>query len=377
VRLDCLSVCCVVVLGCSTNRWGTTKTSAFDLTGTIDGGATRPPEGGTGAEPAPVGPEPDVATRALCTGTDPIECHFGGPPGNYTVSVVLGGGVAANTLVQAETRRAMLAPVETAAGQTRRFTFNVNVRQPEGQPIQNVPAGTPGLDVYFVGNAGAPPLLQAIGVAPAVDPFAIYVAGDSTVCDQEGVEFGGWGQQLPQFFDFPVVVANYADSGESSGSFLNAGPLFGAIEAQLKANDWVLIQFGHNDKTVTAAEFHDNLTELVTRVQSKGGFPMLMSPVARAQFDGARVLPQHINSTGANLPQIVAQVALEQGVPMFDLTARTTAWLGELGPSGWQAFHARGTDPTHTNDAGALVEAGYVRDFIRATPVAPLVDLLR
>jgi hypothetical protein len=96
----------------------------------------------------------------------------------------------------------------------------------------HVPAGTPGLNVYFVGNAGAPPLLQSIGFAPAVDPFVVYV--DSTVCDQNGAEFGGWGQQLPQFFDFPVVVANYADSGESSGSFLNAAPLFGAIESQLK-----------------------------------------------------------------------------------------------------------------------------------------------
>jgi lysophospholipase L1-like esterase len=377
VRLDCLAVGCVIALGCGTDRWGTTKTSALDLTKTIDGGATRPPEGGTATEPAHVGPEPDVATRALCTGTDPIECHFGGPPGNYSVSVVLGGDVAANTLVQAEKRRAMLPPVETAAGQTQRFTFNVNVRQPEGQPIQDVPAGTPGLDVYFVGKGGTPPLLQSIGFAPAVDPFVVYVAGDSTVCDQEGVEFGGWGQQLPQFFDFPVVVANYADSGESSGSFLNAAPLFGAIEGQLKANDWVLIQFGHNDKTVTAAAFHDNLTELVTRVKSKGGFPMLLSPVARALFNGTQVLPQHINSLGANLPQLVAQVAAEQSVPMFDLTARTTEWLTQLGPTGWQAFHARGTDPTHTNDPGALVEAGYVRDFIKSTPVAPLVDLLR
>jgi lysophospholipase L1-like esterase len=271
----------------------------------------------------------------------------------------------------------MLPAVATAAGETRRFTFNVNVRQPEGQPIQNVPPGIPGLDVYFAGNAGKPPALLSIGFAPAVDPFVIYVAGDSTVCDQEGIEFGGWGQQLPQFFDFPVVVANYADSGESTGSFLNSPPLFGAIEAQLKPGDWVLIQFGHNDKTVTAAQFHDNLTALVARVKGKGGLPILISPVARAQFDGDRVTPQHINSTGANLPQLVAQVASEQSVPMLDLTALTSEWLRQLGPNGWQPFHARGTDPTHTNDAGALIEAGYVRDFITGAQLAPLVSLLR
>jgi lysophospholipase L1-like esterase len=327
--------------------------------------------------PAPVGPDPDLATRALCTGTDPIACHFGGPPGNYSVTVVLGGDAPAQTLVQAETRRAMLPPVATAAGQTRRFTFNVNVRQPESQPIQAVPPGTPGLDVYFVGDGGVAPALQSIGFAPAVAPFKVFVAGDSTVCDQDGIEFGGWGQQLPQFFDFPVLVANYADSGESSASFLNARPLFPTIEAQLQANDWVLIQFGHNDKTVTAAQFHDSMTQLVTRVKDKGALPFLFTPVARAQFTGEAVSRQHVNSTGADLPQIVAQVAMEQNVPFFDLTSKTTEWLGELGPTGWQAFHARGTDVTHTNDAGALVEAGFIRDFIATAKVAPLADLLR
>jgi lysophospholipase L1-like esterase len=324
-----------------------------------------------------VGPEPDLATRARCTGTDPIACHFGGAPGNYAVTVVLGGNAAATTLVQAETRRAMLPPVATAAGQTLRFSFNVNVRQPEGQPVQAVPAGTPGLDLYFLGKDGVAPALESIAFAAAVDPFAIYVAGDSTVCDQDGAEFGGWAQQLPQFFDSPVVIANYADSGESSGSFLNNRALFPTIEGQLQENDWVLIQFGHNDKTVTAAQFHDSMTQLVTRVKDKGAIPLLFSPVSRAQFNGTAVSRQHVNSTGANLPQIVAQVAMEQNVAFFDLTAKTTEWLGELGPNGWQAFHARGTDVTHTNDAGALVEAGFVRDFIATAGIQPLADLLR
>ena len=326
---------------------------------------------------APVGPEPDPMKLPLCTGTDPIACHFGGAPGNYFVTVVLGGADAASTRVVAEARRSMLAPVVTAPGETRRLTFGVNVRQPEGEPIQNVPAGTPGLDLYFEGSAGFAPALAGIGYALASEPLMIYVAGDSTVADQTDVEYGGWAQQLPQFFDQPVVVANYADSGESSGSFLNARPLFGTIEANLQAQDWVLIQFGHNDKTVTAAQFHDNLTSMVARVKAKGALPVLLSPVARAQFDGTAVAPQHINSTGANLPQIVAQVATEAGVPLLDLTARTSEWLAQIGPSGWQAFHALATDVTHTNDAGAAVEAGFVRDLIVRAQLAPLVQRLR
>lgn len=337
------------------------------------GGATTT---GAGGAPA-VGPNPTTTTRMLCTGTDPIECHFGGAPGNYDVTVVLGGAAAGNTIVQAERFRTMLGAVATAAGQTRRYTFTVNVRQPEGEPIEAVPPGTPGLDVYFLGNAGLPPQLQSIGYAIAPAPFMVYVGGDSTVCDQATLDYGGWAQQVPQYFNYPLSIANYADSGESSGSFLASAALFGAIESRLHANDWVLLQFGHNDKTNTAANFHDNMTAMVTRVKAKGAFPVLVTPVARAQFNGNVVAPQHINSTGANLPVIVKQVATEQNVPVLDMTARTVQWLTELGPNGWQQYHALGTDVTHTNPAGAAIEAGFVHDLIVQANLTALVSRMR
>ena len=142
------------------------------------------------------------------------------------------------------------------------------------------------------------------------------------MCDQTDPEYGGWGQQLPPYFNYPVSVANYADSGESSGSFLGSGSLFGAINTRLKANDYVLIQFGHNDKDVAATTFHDNMTSYVTRVKAKGAFPVLITPVARATFSGNTVTTQHVNNTGADLPAIIKQVATEQNVPVLDMTAR-------------------------------------------------------
>ena len=357
---------------------GTIRGSGGTDGGPTSVGGTSGGAGSTGAGGSPpVGPNPEVSTRMICTGTDPIQCHFGGAPGNYDVTVVLGGAAAGNTIVQAERFRTMLGPVATAAGQTRRYSFTVNVRQPEGEPIQAVPTGTPGLDVYFLGNGGQPPQLQAIGFAPAPAPFMIYVGGDSTVCDQPTLDYGGWAQQLPQFFNFPVSVANYADSGESSGSFLGSGSLFGAIESRLHANDWVLLQFGHNDKTNTAANFHSNMTAMVTRVKAKGALPVLVTPVARALFNGTVVAPQHINGTGANLPVIVRQVASEQNVPLLDMTARTVQWLTELGPKGWQQYHALGTDVTHTNPAGAAVEAAFVRDLIVQANLTALVSRVR
>jgi lysophospholipase L1-like esterase len=330
--------------------------------------------GGTGGA---LGPNPDPALRIRCTGTDPIACHFGGQPGNYDVTVVLGGAAVGNTVVRAEALRAILGTTATAAGITRRLSFTINVRQPEGEPIQGVPAGTAGLDLYFLGSAGLPPLLSGIGYVAATNPFVVYLAGDSTVCDQTDPEYSGWGQHLPPYFDHPVSIANYADSGESSGSFLNSSALFGAINSRLKANDWVLIQFGHNDKTTSAMTFHDNMTAYVTRVRGKGAFPVLLTPVARATFTGNTVTSQHINSTGADLPAIIKRVGVEQDVPVLDLTARTVQWLTQLGPRGWQPYHALGNDATHTNAAGAAVEAGFVVELLKQANVTALSSRMR
>jgi lysophospholipase L1-like esterase len=319
-----------------------------------------------------------------CTGTSPIACHFGGQPGNYDVTVVLGGGATAGTtLVEAETLRTLLSETMTASGQSKRFTFTVNVRQPEGQPIQDVPAGTAGLDLYF---SGAAPQLLSIGYAAAASPVMLYLAGDSTVCDQSDAAYSGWGQKIPQFFNYPVSVANYSDSGESSASFLGSGSLWGAINSRLKANDWVFIQFGHNDKTTTPDAYRSNILAMITAAKNKNARPVLVTPISRATFSGSTVTTQHVYTdtcgTGCNtdVPAILRKLATDQNVPLIDLTARTTTWLNQLGPNGWQPYFALATDgtrdKTHTGPTGATVIAGFVRDAIR-TANLPLMTNLR
>ncbi len=86
--------------------------------------------------------------------------------------------------------------------------FTVDVRTPEGEPTG--PDGTPGLDLTLGGTA---PALADIRVTPALHARRIILIGDSTVCDQPGDPYSGWGQQLPQFLRKGVSVANYADSG--------------------------------------------------------------------------------------------------------------------------------------------------------------------
>ncbi len=52
---------------------------------------------------------------------------------------------------------------------------------------------------------------------------------------------------LPEYFDYPIVVANYADSCESSGSFLGNPKLMGAVTSHWVAGDYLIVQSGHND----------------------------------------------------------------------------------------------------------------------------------
>jgi lysophospholipase L1-like esterase len=337
--------------------------------------------GSDGSVAKDLGPEPTAAARALCT-TDAtskeVSCHFGGSPGNYDVTFVLGGAASGKTEVQTETLREVLAEVDTSAGQTSRYSFTINVREPEGQPIQDVSAGTPGFDMYFLGSE---PLLDAIGYATASNPKVLYIAGDSTVCDQTDPDYAGWGQLLPPYFNLGLSVANYADSGESSASFLGSSKLWGAIKGAMKAGDYVLIQFGHNDKTISAADFKTNITAYVTQTKAKNAFPILVTPIARATFSGNTVTAQHQHTDSAgnlvDLPAIIRQVGVDQNVPVIDLTAVTTDWLTQVGPKGWQAYHALGTDATHTNRAGAAVNAGFVRDAIVSLNITPLKDFLR
>ena len=129
----------------------------------------------------------------------------------------------------------------------------------------------------------------------------------------------------------------------------------------MAAGDWVLIQFGHNDKTTTSATFQANITQMVKDAKAKGATPVLVSPPARATFSGQTLTDQ----SGLHSGDMQA-VATAQGVAYIDLTSITTAWYDQLGPNGWQQYHALGTDQTHTNAAGASKIAGFVEAAIKS-----------
>lgn len=306
-----------------------------------------------------------------CTGTAPITCHFDVAPGTYDVTAVLGGADAGSTAVTAESRRTLLPATPTAARQRLTRTFTVNVREPEGEPTG--PSGSPGLDLSFGGDA---PRLADLRIT-ASRRTQLFVAGDSTACDQIAAPYTGWGQQLPQFFRGGLSVANYADSGEGSGSFLADPRLFPTMRPLIRKGDTVLIQFAHNDKQTTAADYRANLTALLDGVRARGGKPVLVTPIVRRWFNDDGTLDNgtalHINGLGVNLPAEMRALAAERHVPLIDLTALTRQLVERLGPEDSKALYLydEARDNTHTSAHGATEFARLVLGELRAQALVP------
>ncbi|MFJ2904016.1 rhamnogalacturonan acetylesterase [Streptomyces sp. NPDC087212] len=299
-------------------------------------------------------------------------CHFDVPPGTYDVRVLLGGSAASSTAVSGETRRSLLPETAAPAGERVARSFTVNVRTPEGEPTG--PDGTPGLDLVLGGSA---PALADIRVTPARQARQILLVGDSTVCDQPGAPYSGWGQQLPQYLDKGVSVANYADSGESTVSYLGNPQLWGTVRPLIRPGDLVLIQLAHNDKTTDEATYRANLQTLVEGVRHQGGEPVLVTPIVRRWFNADGTLNNDIallvNGLGVNHPVVIRSVAAELGVPLVDLTAKTKALVESLGVEGSKAVYLynENKDNTHTSVHGATVYAGLVRDALVALHLMP------
>ncbi len=221
-----------------------------------------------------------------------------------------------------------------------------------------IPDTDAGLDSWFDG--GAPALTANV---------TLHIAGDSTSCifpPTDPTMRIGWGQVLPQFVDSGLTVDDEAKSGRSSKSFIDEG-WWAMLLATVKPGDYVFIEFGHNDEktddptlfTDPATTFRDYLNQYVVETRAAGGFPVLLTPIARRDFSGNTVVNTH-----GDYPAAVFDVGAFTQTPVIDMTARTTAWLSGLGPTASVPFFATGDD-THLNAMGAPVVAGFVVDGVR------------
>jgi lysophospholipase L1-like esterase len=314
----------------------------------------------------------------LCTSDKPFYFSVALPEGNYRVTITFGD--AANdtsTTVKAELRRLMLEQVDTKRGQFVTRTFLVNVRTPliasggevklkDREKTTEVWAWDEKLTLEF---NNARPAVSSIEIAPAVDVPTVFLLGDSTVCDQPSEPYNSWGQMLTRFFKPEVVIANHAESGESLKSSLGARRL-DKVLSLMKPGDYLLIQFGHNDEKEKGegvgafTTYKADLKKFVSGARSRGGIPVLITPVQRRTFDQAG----KITNSHGDYPEAVRQVAREENVALIDLNAMSKEFYEALGPERSKLAFKEG-DGTHHNNYGSYQLAKCIVEGIKNSRV--------
>ena len=208
----------------------------------------------------------------------------------------------------------------------------------------------------------------------------LFVVGDSTA-NNNANGGKGWGDPFAAFFDATKVnVLNRARAGRSSRTFLTEG-LWEKVLQDLKAGDFVLIQFGHNDggpldtgrargslpglgeetKEVTKPDGSKEVVHtfgwynrrFIADVKAKGATPIVLSLTVRNIWKEGRV-----ERGSGRFRQWAEELARAEGVRFVDVTGIVADRYEALGEEKVRPLF--GPDHTHTSPAGAEFNAAAV-----------------
>jgi lysophospholipase L1-like esterase len=225
-------------------------------------------------------------------------------------------------------------------------------------------------------------ILSFVPPALAKEPVTIFIAGDSTAANKAENKRPetGWGEQLQKHFDEKQVrVDNHAANGRSTRTFISEGRWQALID-KVKAGDYVLIQFGHNDESPQKVnaytppdDFRHNLERFVAEVRAKQATPVLLTPVMRRRFDK----DGKFYDTHGEYPDLTRRVAAEKKVALIDMHRLSEKVLVKYGPEGSRKLFLQlkaGENPnypegvednTHFSPLGAGIMAALAVDGMR------------
>ncbi|MDA3818701.1 MAG: rhamnogalacturonan acetylesterase [Prolixibacteraceae bacterium] len=207
--------------------------------------------------------------------------------------------------------------------------------------------------------------------------------GDSTMADKPDLNYPerGWGQVLPIFFDSTLTIDNHSRNGRSSRSFIYESR-WDSVYGKLTLNDYIVIQFGHNDDVVTKTgrhstleEYDYNLSKFVRETREKGAHPILCTPIVRRSFNKDSILVE----THGKYTEVVRNVASRFDVPLVDMHHKSRVMVKKLRveksiplylhfPANVHPKAPDGKkDNTHFNEAGAKKMASFFVEYLIET----------
>jgi lysophospholipase L1-like esterase len=332
----------------------------------------------------------DPLTSDCITSKKPFYFSVKLPDGNYDVKVIMGDKMeSSSATIRAECRRLMIQNATSVKGKTTTVNFTVHVkdsliRDAAGNMVKKVRLKEREIGYLHWDNLltlefnGENPRICAVEIAPNKTATTIFLAGNSTVVDQDREPWAAWGQIIPSFFEAKkIAVANYAESGEALNSFISERRLE-KILSLMKAGDYLFIEFGHNDQKQKGegvgpfTTYKRDLKFFISEMKKKGGIPVLITSMHRRNFDSTG----HINNTLGDYPEAVRQTAKEENVALIDLNAMSKilyeAWGPERSVKAFVHYPANTfpgqekklEDNTHFNSYGAWQIAKCVRKGI-------------
>ncbi|MFN8253871.1 MAG: rhamnogalacturonan acetylesterase [Ferruginibacter sp.] len=215
----------------------------------------------------------------------------------------------------------------------------------------------------------------------------LYIIGDSTVRNTNRPQCG-WGEKIGELLDTSQIsVSNQAMAGRSTRTFVKE-KRWEKVISSIKKGDYLIMQFGHNEgskpdtnkagyrgvlrgtgeETVeltwpdstkeTVHTYGWYLRKFVTEAKAKGAVPVICSMIPRNQFADGKV--KRANNDYGKWAREVAEAT---GAYFIDLNAITADKYDAMGPDKVKDFFSG--DHTHTNEAGAAVNASSVAEGIR------------
>ena len=229
----------------------------------------------------------------------------------------------------------------------------------------------------------------------------VHTIGDSTMSEYKpaATPKRGWGMYLQAFFNTDSVsVNNRGKSGASTRTFYQTPNLWPSVKQQMKAGDYLIIQFAHNDEKCKGedvyvqnaklrAEGKDTLTDMrgtepnttykeflrtyIREARSMGVTPILMSPICRAYFQKDGTINdegRHKLVESKDYVKAMREVAQEMWVPFLDMTARSREFYEQQGKEYCMAHYFNCGDKTHTSAAGGMAIASLAYELIINSP---------
>lgn len=325
-------------------------------------------------------------TTGFVTADKPFYFSAAVPEGNYKVTLTLGDSEnGSETTVKAESRRLMLEKFTTKPGEVKKVSFIVNVRKPEistGGRVSLKPRENGKLDwddrltLEFDGKTS----LNALEIEKTDNQITVYLAGNSTVVDQDDEPWAAWGQMIPRFFKPGVAIANHAESGLTLGSFIGSKRL-DKVMSVIKPGDYLFIEFGHNDQKEKGPNdgpyksYTERFKTFISKAREKGAIPVIVTSTSRRSYNAEG---KTVNTLG-DYPAAARKVAQDEKVPLIDLNEMTTRFYDAMGvePSKKAFVHYPANtfpgqdkaleDNTHFNPYGAYELAKCIVEGIKAS----------